>query len=202
MNTKPKPCNGTGKAKGYGCGSIELVRTYGLGYSCGCYPKWLYSTKEGQAKVKRATLSATKDSRELKEEEQRLKDEKSLSYLLINTRTVCHNYIRKRDKGKPCISCGAKWRPNFQAGHFYKAELYSTLKFHEDNIHGQCPKCNIREEGNLSPYSVNLPERIGKDAFDSLNALAAKEKQTNHKWDKEELNKIREKYKKLLKSLE
>lgn len=202
MRIKEKPCKGAGKAKGYGCGSLELVRTYGLGYSCGCYPKWLYSTKEGKEKVKRATLIATKDSRELKAEEERIKEETKLSYLLVNTRTVCHNYIRKRDKGKPCISCGTKWRPNFQAGHFYKAELYSTLKFHQDNIHGQCSKCNIREEGNLSKYAVELPKRIGLEKYESLNRLAYKEKQSTFKWNREELKRIREKYKKLLKSLE
>ncbi len=106
-----------------------------------------------------------------------------------------------RDKGKPCISCGTPWHQDFQAGHFYKAELFSTIKFHELNIHGQCVQCNIRKEGNESEYRVNLPQRIGKENFDHLNHLAVIDKKTDFKWDRETLLEIRKYYRKKIKKL-
>jgi len=45
-----KPCKGTSKALGYGCGdevSVKL-RKYGL-CTAKCYPEWLYGTNSGKA---------------------------------------------------------------------------------------------------------------------------------------------------------
>lgn len=198
---KPKPCKGTGKAKGYGCGSLELKRTYGLGYNCGCYSKWLLNTKEGKEKIKRATLKATKNRRELEQGIKQKKERQSLSYLKTNVTAIVHQYIRARDKGKSCISCGIPYKSNFDAGHYFKAELYSSLKYHSDNIHGQCIRCNRPKDGNLSQYQINLPKRIGQDKYDELVKLADQEKKLNFKWDREELKKIKDKFKLLLKEL-
>ena len=129
------------------------------------------------------------------------KQKETLSTLLKNTVSTCHLYIRLRDKHKPCISCGCNWHKDFHAGHFYKAELFSTIKFNEYNINGQCQKCNLRKEGNESEYSVNLPKRIGTEAFEELDYLASLEKQTNFKWDRQELIKIRNYYKRKIKEL-
>lgn len=50
-------------------------------------------------------------------------------------------YIRWRDKGKPCITCGARWKENHQCGHFQlRGNLHTTWL--EKNAHGQCPQCN------------------------------------------------------------
>ena len=51
-----------------------------------------------------------------------------------------HKFIRERDKDKPCISCGQY--TTLQAGHFYSGGHYSALRFDEDNVHGQCLRCN------------------------------------------------------------
>lgn len=138
---------------------------------------------------------------ELEKAKEETKQNKSLSQLLINVRTVCHTYIKKRDYGKPCISCGEPWHKDFQAGHYYKAELYSTLKFDELNIHGQCEGCNIRKDGNLSEYAVKLPNRIGIEKVEELNELASLDHQKDFKWDRIELNKIRQYYKSKTKEL-
>ena len=202
MQTKPKPCKGTGKAKGHGCGALVLKRTYGLGYECGCYPKWLYSTPEGLEKVEKHTLKATKPRRELEKEEKRRKNANSLENLKNSAKQACHAYIRKRDEGKPCISCGAKWNPDFQAGHFYKAELYSSLKYDEHNINGQCRVCNLHKDGEFRGYGIGLKMRIGHLAFFKLNQKATKSKQDHFKWDREELKRIRKYYQEKLKKLE
>ena len=200
IQPKEKNCKGTGQAKGYGCGKPTIHRVYGLGKMC-CYADWLFNSEAGKIKVEKATLKATKPRKELEKAKEETKQNKSLSALLINVRTVCHTYIKKRDYGKPCISCGEPWHKDFQAGHYYKAELYSTLKLNEYNIHGQCPGCNIRKEGNLSEYTVNLPKRIGVDVFDTLNKLAEFDHKQNFKWDRIELNYIREYYKSKIKEL-
>lgn len=194
IKTKPKICKGTGIAKGYGCGSIQQKRTYGLGHSCKCYPKWLYSTPEGKEKIERATFKASKDRIDIEGLEKEKKSREKLSNVLKSVRDTCHLYIRLRDKEKPCISCGIPWKSDFDAGHFFKAELYSSLKFHEDNISGQCISCNRRKDGNLSEYLINLPKRIGENRFNLLKKEAEAYKSQNFKWDIEELKEIREYY--------
>lgn len=193
LEPKKKPCKGTGKAKGYGCGKLTPYRVYGLGKMC-CYSNWLLNSENGKIKLQKAMLKATKPRRELEQLSKEDKNRKGLATLLKNTVRVCHEYIRLRDYGKNCISCNEPYLKNHQAGHFYKAELFSTIKFDELNIHGQCVKCNIRKEGNESEYRVNLPKRIGVDNFNKLNHLASLEKKTLFKWDREELKKIRTYY--------
>lgn len=190
---KKKKCKGTGKAKGHGCGKENWKRTYGLGHECKCYQTWLLTTKEGKEIVKNRTLKVTKPRRELEKAEKEHKERQKLPQLLASTRDAVHRYIRERDKGKPCISCGQPWHKDFHAGHFYKAELYSILRFHTWNIHGQCPKCNLRLEGNLNNYELNLPYRIGESKFQQIRKIALANKHKEYKWDRQELIRIRNK---------
>ena len=203
-----KKCKGTGKGKGYGCSNIVPVslygksnRIYGLGVSCGCYSKWLTTSKEGNEKLSKSILKAQKPRKELERAKRDRKENSSLGTLIKNTATICHKYIRLRDKYKPCISCLEPWNDTHQAGHYYKAELFSTIKLHELNINGQCVGCNIRKDGNESLYRVNLPQRIGEDKFKELNDLALLDKKLNHKWDRTTLEEIRNYYKLKIKEL-
>lgn len=123
--------------------------------------------------------------------------EKTLKASLINTKIQIHAYIRKRDKFKPCISCGAEWNNNFEAGHFFSANSFVTLKFHLDNIHGQCFYCNNKLEGNHQNYALRLPERIGQNNFDALIELAKIDKQRVKVWNIENLKEIRDVVKQL-----
>lgn len=190
---KEKPCKAIGKAKGYnGCGTMALKRTYGL--CMGCYSNWLLSTPEGKEKLQSATLKATQPRRDLQEQEKKEKEQKSLSALLTATRMACHTYIRLRDKGKPCISCDASWTRDFQAGHWWKAELYSNLKFNEFNINGQCEKCNLFLDGNFQNYANGISKRVGRDKKDELEQMAEDFKSQNFKWDREELKMIKKYY--------
>ena len=125
-------------------------------------------------------------------------DEKRLKTALKTTELAVHKYIRERDKGKPCISCGKPWQPTFQAGHLFSRKQYGGLKYHLDNIHGQCEYCNLRLEGNVTEYTLRLPERIGSDRFDKLIKLARLEKKYVKKWTLYELEEIRKNLPKLL----
>lgn len=78
---------------------------------------------------------------------------------------VFNTYIRMRDKNKPCISCDRPLVGKFDAGHFYSVKPYYGLRFHEDNVHGQCVFCNQHMHGNQHEYAIRLPFRIGYRNF-------------------------------------
>ena len=206
-----KRCKGTGKAKGFGCGSElpynernglkSYKAKYGLGYDCGCFNNWLINSKEGKSILNSTISKVSKPRLDLEKAEIEHKSKKSLSYLIQNTVNICHEYIRERDKNKPCISCGEPWHSGFHAGHFYKAELYSTLKFDENNINGQCQGCNNFNDGNESGYRVGLIKRYSKGYIDLLDSKALLEKKERFKWDRIKLLDIQKYYKQKLKEI-
>lgn len=197
---KPKPCKGIGQAKGYGCGAPTLHRIYGLGKMC-CYASWLFNSEAGKVKLNKAISKVQKPRLEFEKAEKEHKSTTALKSALISTKKLVHEYVRLRDQNKPCISCNEPWRDNFQAGHYHKAELYETLKFHLDNIHGQCPVCNIHKEGNLEMYNIHLPVKIGQEAFKELQKLAQIDKHQSKVWNIENLKEIRGKVKVLIRDL-
>ena len=104
---------------------------------------------------------------------------------------VFNAWIRERDKEKPCISCGMARVE--QAGHFYSAGHHNALRFNEDNVHGQCVRCNYYLSGNLNRYRVNLEKKIGAEKLARLDFIASIKKP--HKDDKFFLIEIINKYK-------
>lgn len=201
--SKAKRCRGTAKDTiGLGCNELSEERRLGLCTDVNrCYQKFLTETPKGKERVERMTLKVTKPRRELAKAESEHNNRKGITTLLKSLKDVCHKYIRLRDEGKPCVSCGTPWHKDFQAGHYYKAELYSNLRFNENNVHGQCVKCNIRLEGNLNQYELNLPKRIGEWKFNVLKSEAENYKQQDFKWDREQLKKLRSYYNNKIKEL-
>ena len=124
-----------------------------------------------------------------------------LSKDLENTKKQVHNFIHLRDKGNNCISCNRVNDGTFDAGHYFKAELYSSLKFNPDNIHLQCRYCNRYMEGSLNAYSIALEKKLGKHTFKELNDLSEAYKQSTFKWDREQLKDIRTSIKQLKQKL-
>jgi len=104
-----------------------------------------------------------------------------------------NRFIRERDMDECCISCGAYNVK--QAGHFFSGGNYPNLKFNENNVNGQCVKCNYYLSGNLLEYRKNLIDKIGIDEVENLEFLAQRYKQTGYKWDRYFLIEIIEKYK-------
>ena len=111
---------------------------------------------------------------------------KSLPQLKAIAVTHFHKFIRNRDHGQPCIS-----------GHFYSGGKHPTVRFNEDNVNGQCMRCNYYFSGNLLPYRDNLIEKIGQERFDKLTLNVQMSKRTGFKWSKLYLIEIIEKYKAL-----
>ncbi|ALR29753.1 hypothetical protein ATE47_04105 [Chryseobacterium sp. IHB B 17019] len=87
---------------------------------------------------------------------------------LQDLQKVFNAYIRTRDKGKPCVSCGCKVEGSGHASHFFSVGSHPNLRFNEDNVHVSCIECNLHKHGNLAEYSTRLPHRIGVDAFNTL----------------------------------
>ena len=200
---KEKKCKGQGKAFGFGCGKMTKVenRIYGLGKMCGCYSDWLLNSDAGKVKMQQSISKVQKPRLEFEKAEKDLKEKKGISGALLVTKTLVHAYVRERDKGKPCISCGTPWNSDFQCGHHYKSETFVTLRFNLDNLNGQCQQCNLRKEGAFDNYALNLPYRIGIKKYNDLQSLASIDKQFSKVWNLENLKEIMENVKKLRKDL-
>ena len=78
---------------------------------------------------------------------------------------VFSQYIRKRDYGKPCISCGR--RGPLQAGHWIKRQ-HRSVRWDEHNCHGQCVRCNLWLHGNDGAYALALVDKYGRGVVDDL----------------------------------
>lgn len=198
MMNKPKPCKGTGKAKGYGCQELQVKRRYGLGFSCGCFSNWLINTPEGKELLDKSTIRAKrKVSAEKKKIEWRKKKEwkqkhKSIAKLVNEARIPFQKWIRLRDKNLPCISCGNNYADIYDAGHYYKAELFTGMIFNEMNVHKQCRKCNSFLGGNESQYRKGLIRRYGQDYVFELDQISNARR--TYRYSRQELIDIKQRY--------
>jgi hypothetical protein len=117
---------------------------------------------------------------------------KTLSYYKKQLTQVFNKFIRSRDKGKPCISCLRPLGEYFDAGHYFSRGAYPNLAWTETNVHGQCRHCNQFLSGNLINYSINLPNRIGAEAY---NELINRRNDAPQKFTKEEIINLIKTYK-------
>ena len=90
--------------------------------------------------------------------------------------TVFSKWIRRRDtkNGKgACISCGAlKTYEELQAGHFAPAGGNSVaLLFMEENVNGECEKCNGFDPFHLVRMKENLIKKYGKKKVEEIERL-------------------------------
>lgn len=129
----------------------------------------------------------------------------TLPKLKAKLQEVFNEYIRLRDKGERCISCGLRnySNPNayLQAGHYYPVSGYDGLRFDEDNVHGECARCNCFDESHLIGYGENLIKKIGQERYDALKQRAADYKKNGYKWSRAELLEKIEYYKAKIKEL-
>jgi hypothetical protein len=115
-------------------------------------------------------------------------------YWIVKTQKIFNKWIRFRDQGKPCPSCGCpdgKGKRN--ACHYRPAGVNTALRFDERNVHGGCERCNTYMGGNLIGYRAGLVERIGEEEVQSLD--------DNHdikRWTIDELKEIHREYSKRL----
>jgi len=116
-------------------------------------------------------------------------------YMKIAQQTF-NKYIRLRDQGNPCISCGKKPKKE-NAGHFYSAGTHTAVRFDERNVHLQCEHCNTFLSGNLLNYREKLLIKLGFEEFERLSVDAMK----TRKYTREELKELIEIYKQKIKDV-
>ena len=85
-------------------------------------------------------------------------------------------YVRARDEGMPCISCG-EMKP-LQAGHYWSVGARPEMRFNEANIHGQCSRCNVDLAGNREAFRAGIVDRLGSELADDLDTPTPAQKFT------------------------
>ena len=130
---------------------------------------------------------------------------KGLQHYLKLTQTVFNKYIRERDKGLGCISCGTHAHMMggsglggvFDAGHLKSVGAHPELRFEPKNVNGQCRSCNGFKGGMPKEYAQGIVERYGQERLDWLESAHRAKNYTI-----EDLAQIRKKYAQLTRELE
>lgn len=125
---------------------------------------------------------------------------KTIADLIREAQTVFNAFIRERDKDKGCFVCGRPFRdvPGQvqHAGHVRSRGAAGHLRFHEDNCMGECEGCNGPHGAKLHQIKEGAIARIGFERWEALE-----NDNTPHKWTREELIEIKERYRAKLKAL-
>jgi hypothetical protein len=110
--------------------------------------------------------------------------------------TAFNAWIRARDEGLPCISCGRHHQGQWHAGHYLSTGARPELRYTESNVHRQCAPCNTHLSGNAVLYRIGLIERIGLQAVEWLEGP-----HELPKWTADDYRAIRDTYKQKLKEM-
>lgn len=125
--------------------------------------------------------SAKQRAAEKKERQRRQRARESLktkSQWDKEAQSAFNRYIRIRDEGKDCVSCGNPLigKSNYLTGSAIDASHYrsrgaaSHLKFNVFNVHSACTRCNRQLSGNAVEYRIRLIERIGLERVERLES--------------------------------
>ena len=140
--------------------------------------------------------TAQKKSKAWNERKKILKDElTTVQDLMKVAQQVFNKYIRLRDEGNLCISCGKTINGVRHASHYLSAGGHSAVRFHLDNVWVSCFKCNVMLSGNGIEYRMRLINNIGVERVEWLENNGSIPK----KWTREELKEIIELYKQKIK---
>ena len=160
-----------------------------LQYLCGWECATAYAKKKEEEKKEKAW----------KDNKKKLKEGlKTHSDYLKELQIVFNKFIRLRDNGKPCISCGNPNMKKVNASHYYNANNHYNVRFDEDNVHSSCEYCNTYLHGNLIEYRPRLIEKIGEQRFKELEDKA----RTIRHFTIPELIELKEVYKEKIRILE
>lgn len=180
----------------------------------GCGKKFIPERQFQNACSIQCSLSVARKVNEMKfKAENRTKKQqiKTKPQLTKEAQADFNKFIRLRDEGKPCISCGktdeeinyvgvgGKW----DCGHYLTVGSHPELRFDEANAHRQCKSCNggsgrfAKKDRTVSQkYRENLILRIGED---QVKRLEGPHDMPN--WTRDDLREIRKRYKIKIKQL-
>jgi hypothetical protein len=144
-------------------------------------------------------VSEVKAKQWKKKKSEMKKDLLTNSDYLKLAQAVFNKFIRLRDQGLMCISCGKQMKEgNVDAGHLWSAGGHSNLRFNELNVNSQCSRpCNKDLSGDPNNYRIGFIKKYGKEKLDYLDSIA----HVTKKWSKDELEKLITKYKAKCKEL-
>ena len=135
------------------CRQCKTVFTPRIALQVVCSP----SCAIAYAKVSREKKERLESRLNRKEAKEKLKSRKDWQR---EAQIAFNSWIRARDIGKPCISCGSHTGKQ-NAGHYRSVGSSPELRFNPQNCHLQCEKCNSYLSGNLINYRIELIKRIG-----------------------------------------
>ncbi|MCL6701155.1 recombination protein NinG [Pseudomonas sp. T1.Ur] len=93
---------------------------------------------------------------------------KSRAQHLKDAQTAFNAWIRERDIGLPCVSCGRHHNGQWHAGHYRTVGGNPELRFEPLNVWRQCAPCNNHKSGDIVNYRIELVKRIGAEAVEWL----------------------------------
>ena len=130
-----------------------------------CSPDCAVVIARGKQEKKRKSLALV-ERREIKVRKEKLK---SRADHLKDTQQAFNAWIRARDAGQPCISCGTTADVQYCAGLYRTTAAAPELRFEPLNVNLQCNRnCNMGKSGNLLGYRPGLIKKIGIEAVEWL----------------------------------
>ena len=190
--------------------------TIGLSLFCnyGCYASFVKHEKnKAMLKALAEIKSPERVKQAKKNQAQTDKDQLTSRKLKPKVQEVCNKYIRLRDTGKSCVSCGkpyaemiaeSEWKlgGSFDAGHWISRGANESLRFNTNNIHLQCKPCNSatkynkkREQSVNEYYKQEIINRLGEERVQAIIVEGREVK----KWSVDYLLRMKEVFKKLVK---
>lgn len=121
---------------------------------------------------------------------------KSRAQHMKEAQTAFNAWIRERDVGLPCVSCGRHHNGQWHAGHYRTVGGNPELRFEPLNVWRQCAPCNNHKSGDIVNYRIELVKRIGADKVDWLEGPHEPQRHTI-----EQLQAIKAKYRAMTKEL-
>jgi hypothetical protein len=122
------------------------------------------------SKLVKEKQQANKVKKQRQSDRERKKALKSRSEWLKDLQAVFNKFVRLRDKGLPCISCGHPDDGSRQrhASHYKSVGSTPALRFCQINCFAACSICNNYLSGNLVPYRAALIDKIGIEQVEWL----------------------------------
>lgn len=118
-------------------------------------------TNRAKAEKRRAVI-------ERKADKAKLDKLKSKSRLAREAQTAFNVWVRARDAGNACISCGRHHQGQHHAGHYLSVGARPELRYEPLNVWLQCAPCNNHLSGNVVLYRKALLVKIGQEKLDWL----------------------------------
>lgn len=130
-----------------------------------------------ECEVKLGLIAAEKSKKKREQSERRgtkakLDKLKTRSQYMKEAQVAWNFYVRMRDLGRPCASCGAmpeqKYGGTMDCSHYRSVGAAPHLRFHLHNAAAACVKCNRHLSGNIAALRVGMIERIGIEKVEAI----------------------------------